>query len=192
MNTPIFEEVYKGHTIKIFHDTDPMNPRDWDNPGTLICGHTRYNFGDSHGFGDAREFLIDLCGLGETFDLSVDQLVKRAEKQAVILPVYLYDHSGLAMNTTGFHCPWDSGQVGFIYATLETIRKEYDVLRVTAALREKVAQVLKQEVDTYGDFLSGNVYGYVVEQDDKEMESCWGFVGDFDGDCLEEARAVVR
>ena len=191
MNTPIFEEVHKGHTIKIFHDTDPMNPRDWDNLGTLICGHTRYNLGDSNGFCDARDFLLDLCGLGETSDLSVDQLVKRVEKQAVILPVYLYDHSGLAMNTTGFHCPWDSGQVGFVYATLETIRKEYDVRRVTAALREKVAQVLKQEVDTYGDYLSGNVYGYVVEKGDDEIDSCWGFIGDYDDYCLEEARSAV-
>lgn len=191
MNTPIFEEVHKGHTIKIFHDTDPVSPRDWDNLGTLICGHTRYNLADPHSFGDAREFLLDLCGLGEASDLSVDQLVKRAEKQAVILPVYLYDHSGLAMNTTGFHCPWDSGQVGFVCATLETIRKEYDVRRVTAALREKVAQVLKQEVDTYGDYLSGNVYGYVVEKGDDEIDSCWGFIGDYDDYCLEEARASI-
>ena len=191
MNTPIFEEVHRGHTIKIFHDTDPMNPRDWDNLGTLICGHTRYNLGDSHGFCDARDFLLDLCGLGETSDLSVDQLVKRVEKQAVILPVYLYDHSGLAMNTTGFHCPWDSGQVGFVYATLETIRKEYGADRVSSALRDKVAGTLKQEVDNYGDYLSGNVYGYVVEKDDDEIDSCWGFLGDYDDYCLKEARSAV-
>jgi len=191
MNTPIFEEVHKGHTIKIFHDTDPISPRDWDNLGTLICGHTRYNLGDSHEFSDAREFLLDLCSISEISDLSEDQLVRRAEKHAVMLPVYLYDHSGLAMNTTGFHCPWDSGQFGYIYSTLETIREEYDVRRVTAALREKIAQVLKQEVDTYGDYLSGNVYGYVVEMDDDEIDSCWGFIGDYDGCVLEEARAAA-
>lgn len=191
MNTPIFEEVRKGHTIKIFHDTDPMNPRDWDNVGTLICGHTRYTLGDQHSFGDAREFLLDVCGLGEESDLSVDQLVKRAERQAVILPVYLYDHSGLAMNTTGFHCPWDSGQVGFIYATLETIRKEHGAARVSSALRDKVTGILKQEVGTYSDYLSGNVYGYVVEKGDDEIDSCWGFVGDYDDYCLKEARSVV-
>ena len=36
-----------------------------------------------------------------------------------ILPLYLYDHSGLSMNTSGFSCPWDSGQVGWIYCNNE-------------------------------------------------------------------------
>ena len=30
----------------------------------------------------------------------------------VFLPLYLFDHSGITMNTSGFSCPWDSGQVG--------------------------------------------------------------------------------
>lgn len=191
MHTPVFEETLNNHTIKIFHDPDPMSPREWDNLGTLICGHSRYTLGDPHSFRDAQDFLLDLCALDASTDLPVDQLVKRAERHAVLLPVYLYDHSGLAMNTTGFHCPWDSGQVGFVYADLETIRKEYGVRRVSAALRKKVAEALKQEVSTYGDYLSGNVYGYVVEKDDDEIDSCWGFVGDYDAYCLQEARAAA-
>jgi len=35
----------------------------------------------------------------------------------VILPLYLYDHSGITMSTSVFSCPWDSGQVGWIYAS---------------------------------------------------------------------------
>ncbi len=34
----------------------------------------------------------------------------------VILPLYLYDHSGITMSTGAFSCRWDSGQVGWIYA----------------------------------------------------------------------------
>jgi len=191
MNTPIYEEAHEGHTIKIYHDTDAESPRDWDNLGTLICGHRRYRLGDDHSHDDAHTFLRDLSGISHDTDLSVDQLFKRAERHAVILPVYLYDHSGLAMNTSGFHCPWDSGQVGFIYATLQTIRKEYGIVRVSAALREKVAAVLKQEVATYSDYLGGNVYGYVVEDEYEEVDSCWGFIGDYDGYCLEDARANI-
>lgn len=191
MDAPVFEEVWRGHTIKIYHDPDPMNPRDWDNLGTIICGHSRYNLGDRHSFTDAREFLLDLCELGPESDLSVDQLVTRAEKHAVILPVYLYDHSGLAMNTSGFHCPWDSGQVGFIYVTLETIRNEYSVSRVSKALRQKVTKVLKQEVTTYGDYVGGNAYCYVVERGDEEVDACWGFIGDYNDHCLDQARRAV-
>lgn len=34
----------------------------------------------------------------------------------IILPLYLYDHGGITMSTGPFSCPWDSGQLGWIYA----------------------------------------------------------------------------
>jgi hypothetical protein len=108
MEAPVYEETICGHTIKIYPDTDPENPRDWDNLGTMICGHSRYQLGDKHNFDGGRAFLLDLLNMSEDVPLGVDDLLPRAERKAVILPVYLYDHSGLAMNTTGFHCPWDS------------------------------------------------------------------------------------
>ena len=191
MEAPIHEETVRGHTIKIYQDQDPQNPRDWDNLGTLICGHSRYQLGDKHGFRSAREFLLDLLEFDDDAPQNVDELLARTEKIAVILPVYLYDHSGLAMNTTGFHCPWDSGQVGFIYVTLEEVRTEYSVKRVSPKLRSRIASHLRQEVQTFSDYLSGAVYGFVVEKDGDEIDSCWGFVGDHDGHCLEEARSSV-
>jgi len=48
MHTPIHIETYRDHTIKIIHDPDPESPRDYDNLGTMICWHRRYNFGDKH------------------------------------------------------------------------------------------------------------------------------------------------
>lgn len=191
MDTPIHEETYNSHTIKIYHDTDAENPRDWDNLGTLVCGHPRYQLGDNHRFIGGREFLLDLLDLGENCGLDVDQLLSRAEKIAIILPVYLYDHSGLVMNTTGFHCPWDSGQIGFIYVTCADVRAEYSVNRVSPQLRNKVAGVLRQEVQTYSDYVSGAVYGYVIEDDGEEVESCWGFIGAYESYCLKEARDSV-
>lgn len=188
MVTPVHEETLNGHTIRIYYDTDAENPRDWDNLGTLICGHSRYQLGDKHAFRDAREFLLDLLDLDDECPLSVDQLFVRADKVAVILPVYLYDHSGLVMNTTGFNCPWDSGQVGFIYVSLKDVRKEYSVERVSAERREQVAGYLRQEVQTFSDYVAGAVYGYVVEKDGKNIDSCWGFIGCFETCCLEEAR----
>lgn len=192
MPCAVHEETHNDRVIKIYYDDDVENPRDWDNLGTLVCGHSRYKLGDAHAFAGGREFLLDLCDLDDDSELSVVELVARAEKYAVILPAYLYDHSGLLMNTTGFHCPWDSGQVGFVYATLDTIRKEYGVVRVSAKLRRRVAEALKQEVTTYSDYLSGNVYGYVVEQDGEEVDACWGFIGDYAGYCLEEARRCAE
>ena len=61
------------------------------------------------------DWFLDDClsalTTGELFSL-VEQM-----DGMVILPLYLYDHSGITMNTCGFSCPWDSGQVGWIYAS---------------------------------------------------------------------------
>ncbi|WP_197922759.1 hypothetical protein [Thiosulfatihalobacter marinus] len=191
MHDPVYEEAHRGHTIKIYHDPDAESPREWSNLGTLICWHRRYRLGDSHSFDSPEAFLRDLSGISAQSDLSMDQLRDRAERKSVLLPVFLYDHSGLAMNTIGFHCPWDSGQVGYVYVTLEAVRKEFGVKRVTKALREKAADILRGEIVSYDAYLGGRVYGYVIEQDGEEIDACWGFVGDYELDCLSEARAVV-
>ena len=191
MHDPVCEEAYQGHTIKIYYDPDSESPREWCNLGTLICWHRRYRLGDSHQFDSPEAFLRDLSGVSDQSDLSMDQLRDRAERKAITLPVFLYDHSGLAMNTIGFHCPWDSGQVGYVYVTLEAVRKEFGVKRVTKALREKAKDILRGEVVSYDAYLGGRVYGYVIEQDGDEIDACWGFVGDYETGCLPEARQAV-
>lgn len=191
MHDPVYEEAYHGHTIKIFQDLDPETPREWSNLGTLICWHRLYRLGDSHPFDSPEAFLRDLAGVSDQSDLSMEQLRERAERKAILLPVFLYDHSGLGMNTIGFHCPWDSGQVGYVYVTLEAVWQEFGLKRVTKALREKAADILRGEIVSYDAYLGGRVYGYVIEQDGEEIDACWGFVGDYELDCLSEARAFV-
>lgn len=41
--------------------------------------------------------------------------------QIIFMPLFLYDHSGITMNTCGYSCRWDSGQVGYIYTDRKTI-----------------------------------------------------------------------
>ena len=191
MRDPVFEEAYQGHIIKIYHDPDAESPREWSNLGTLICWHRRYRLGDSHQFDSPEAFLRDLADVSDHSDLSMDQLRDRADRKAVLLPAFLYDHSGLAMNTIGFHCPWDSGQVGYVYVTLEAVRTEFGVNRVTKALREKAEDILRGEIVSYDAYLGGQVYGYVIEHDGEEVDACWGFIGHYELDCLSEARASV-
>lgn len=167
---PIHTEIYKGYTINILHDKDCQNPREWDNLGTMLCIHSRYILGDDQN--------ITLTGIHEVIN----------DKNNIVLPLYLYDHSGITISTSPFSCPWDSGQVGIIYISLEDIRKEYSVKRVSAKLREKVINMLIAQVETYDDYLTGNCYGYQIENTD---ESCWGFLGDYDGYALQEARSMV-
>ena len=104
------------------------------------------------------------------------------EKVAILLPLYLYDHSGITMRCHSFACPWDSGQVGWIYAPLEKVRKEYSCKAVTAKIRAKVITALESEVSTYDEYITGQVYGFIIEaptQDEngESLDSCWGFYG---------------
>ena len=146
---------YRGHEIKIYQDTDAESPREFDNIGTMMCAHRNYNLGDAQADGDAiREKAAEVEKAG-----------------GIVLPLYLYDHSGITMNTTGFSCPWDSGQVGIIYVMPEKGREEFG-----RQWKKKATKYLKGEVETYDQYLTGDVYGYVVEGPDSN-DSCWGFFG---------------
>jgi len=172
----IHTEDYNGLTIRIEQDEDPMNPRtDYDNFGHMICFHSRYDLGDKHEM--SKEDLL--------------AMIKR--KDVIALPLYLYDHSGITMSTSSFNDRWDSGQVGYIYVTLEDIRKNFMVKRVTKAIREKAIELMKSEVLTYDDYITNNVYGFVIEdQEGETLESCWGFFGDYNGYCLQEAKSSAQ
>lgn len=107
-----------------------------------------------------------------------DKVEEILDRHVVMLPLYLYDHGGITMNTKGFHCPWDSGQVGFIYVSKQQLRDEYDWKLITEKRCRKVGDILRGEVETYDQFLTGDVYGYVIEDEDGEKEGrCWGFYG---------------
>lgn len=167
----------KDKVLKIFIDESPENPRTWDNLGTMVCFHRRYDLGDKHNYSSSDY---------DSWDEMESAIIKQ-EDVAVILPLYLYDHSGITMNTTGFSCGWDSGQVGFIFVSRETLRNEYGVKRISNKIIEKATKLLLGEVETYDQYICGDVYGFKVfkvETCDKgceheeEIDSCWGFYGD--------------
>ena len=48
-------------------------------------------------------------------EMYTPELIGLCKSKVAILPLYLYDHSGLTMSTNDFGDRWDSGCVGFIY-----------------------------------------------------------------------------
>ena len=154
------------YVLVIQQDDSPSNPREDDNFGKMICFPRRYNLGDHHNYIDKDDFLRDLylktVGDDErgahryeraldlmnykikapfdspAYEREVDERLMRVISQKyLMLPLYLYDHSGITMNTTGFSCPWDSGQVGWIYASKEDALREFGGRTFTAATRKK-------------------------------------------------------
>ncbi len=154
-------------TLKIVYDENSDSPRSWDNLGTMLCSHGRYNLGD-------KQFNSQLYNSWAEAKAGLT----KEHKAAIILPLYLYDHSGITMRTTSFNDNWDSGQVGFIFVSKEKIRKEYNKKRISPKLLAEVEQRLIGEVETYDQFISGEVYGFVVtDKAGNHLDSCYGFYG---------------
>ncbi|WP_137887472.1 hypothetical protein [Pseudomonas sp. 2FE] len=171
-------------SVEIVQDSDAENPRKWDNLATMVCAHRRYDLGDESGTREALDLIYE-----NLTDEQLDQIdfdashVPDIEKalqltgKAIILPLYLYDHSGITMKTTQFACRWDSGQVGFIFVSKAKVRSEMSWKRLTAERIERVHAMLVGEVTVYDQYLTGDVWGFRVTEDDEETDSCWGFYG---------------
>jgi hypothetical protein len=166
--------------LSIKYDMDPQSPREWDNIGKMVCFHRRYDLGDKHDFkkDDYKSW---------------DELERYlfAERDAeIVLPLYLYDHSGITISTSEkypYNDRWDAGQVGLIYATGAALRECFQVKRLTKRHKERAVSILKEEVKVYDQYLLGEVYSYRLEkislcsECEKEIvveeDSCGGFYG---------------
>jgi hypothetical protein len=135
----------------------------------MICFHKRYDLGDKH------NYSVDDYNSWEEMEKAI---LKEEGKGTIILPLYLYDHSGVSISTGSFSCRWDSGQVGFIIADKKKILQEFGGKILTKKTKEKVVSILESEVSTYSQYLEGEVYGFIIEDEEGEqLDSCFGFYG---------------
>lgn len=135
--------------------------------------------------------------------LSISSLKELTDRNHVILPLFLYDHSGISIscdNDYPYNDQWDAGQVGWIYVSKDTIFKE-TFNPTEESWRDIALRLLRSEVETYDLYLRNEVYGYTLKhkviqkelcphcgeiikefEDIEEIETVSGFYGD----CLEE------
>lgn len=120
--------------------------------------------------------------IGKVNKLWRELIEKTVNDNYVILPVYMYDHSGVAYSTGSFGCPWDSGQVGYIYCTMTDVEKEF------GGSIERAEKALSCEVEAYSDWASGSVYfARLVNAAGEDVDNCGGFYGsDWDKNGLRE------
>ena len=109
-------------------------------------------------------------------------LLALAEKENAVLPLHLYDHCQLHLSASPFlghavHAEWDSGQVGWIYATAGEIQETYG--NTSVKNMEKAKKLLLSEVETYDYYLSGQCYGFRLYEDGEEIQTGWGYFGSF-------------
>lgn len=143
---------------KVVHDPDPSNPRkEFDQLGTMLYSSSRYLLGDEQ--------------------VEADRIKEVMEDDSMIgLWVYAYIHSGIVLNTSPFSCPWDSGKSGCIFVSKEKVLKEWNRKRMSPKLLKQVLSCLEAEVKVFSAYLSGEVYGWQIEDEEgNHLDSCYGY-----------------
>jgi len=196
---------YKGLTVKIHPDYDGGRDfsEEFTNPEPF---HTYgrwngYTLFETEGRGD--EFMAHVLeqyhneiaekykSLAEShyledYDHGYDDMItmERAEElvqkwmdaELIMMPIYVYEHGGITMRTSGFSCQWDSGQAGFIYISKAEARKMWG-----KAMSKKQVQwideCMTERVAYLAAICEGSIYGYSIEDEEGDvLDSCWGFV----------------
>ena len=173
-----YEETRDGFRLVVRKDEDPIDPRRMgDNFGSLVC-FDKYLPGDNHGYRDKDDFLKALL-IGHFGDeekaeefwdrmeqeylcdpekVRDDHILEELSKDHIILPVYLYRHSGDTVSTEPFSDPWDSGQIGWIYADRASVAAQFGEMNDYTIPLAK--QVMENEVATWNDYIMGENYAY--------------------------------
>lgn len=153
------------YKLVVGYDEYPDNPRKWGEPLTkMVCFHNRHSLGDKHSYRQS-----DYSSWAE-----LKEAILKEENAVLIKPLYIFDHSGISISATPFSCPWDSGQVGFVYITQETKEKN-------ALSDEQTQELLDAEVRGYDRYLIGEVYSYkILELNTETLElecvtNCGGY-----------------
>jgi len=103
---------------------------------TMACFHRRHILGDEgHGYNSD-----DYEGWDE-----MEKDIQENENPDCILPLRLYDHSGISMSV-GTSSDWDSGRVGFIWAK-----------KFPEETLEQLEARLRSEVEVYDTYLRGGI-----------------------------------
>ena len=134
---------------------------------------------------------IDLCAeyMAEYFSKHEKLDMIEAAGEIVWLPISMYEHSGISIWLGGkdghVDARWDCSTIGFAYVEKCTAEKE-GALRADKnglyngrkSWQEWAYDMMEREMETYNLFVTGEVFGYMVEGGDGYCDdSCWGFYG---------------
>jgi hypothetical protein len=156
-------------TIKLYADEEVRNPReDFDHAGTLYCETRDLNLSDK------GASLPATAGYSSRFsDIAVAaRWIELHGGVAVPVRCDDYGSSGARAYTSDAE-----NANGLIWCEMETIHREWARWNVEDS-KAAALECLTAEIEELDQYLSGDVYGYVIETPDGDLlDSCWGFYG---------------
>lgn len=160
----IIDTEGQEYELHVDYDEYPDDPRLWDNVGTMICQHKKYSFGD-HDEKHYDNFLNLLKKCGKTDDEIEEMCFGEQieflcnQENVCALPLYIYDHGGISMST-GSVDSWDSSAVGVIFVEQDDFIKKTGLIE--KCWKTDAERYLNSEIETYSNYLEGNVYQYTL------------------------------
>lgn len=163
-----YTEDYNGHTISIYHDDEYTVDLNDDSVFLVAC-HNQFTVK----YKDFTDKDIIELFLNPTHD------------EYYLFPLRAYIHSGVSLSLSKTEYPFndrfDSAWVGMVFIDKNEVNNSED----------RAKEIAEGLIQTYNHVLSGEVYGYVISKGGEKVESCWGFIGDYEN-CLNEAKDVVN
>ncbi len=155
---------------EIHQDDMDQSPKEWGDDNLFLVGFHRDFWVEQEGFSqDVCRAVVDA---ESDYDGSYTQTVKDIKKKYHVFPLEAYIHSGvvLALSREG-NFPdraWDVSQLGLVFVAKKEWRTKLKARKAALGL-----------IETWNQYLSGDVYGYVIreEGDEEHIDSCWGFYG---------------
>lgn len=161
-------------------DEDLTGPCKACNATGWVKAHSEHAADQNDDGDEDGEVTCGVCdGSGERVYENVFEWARDVRGARVVLKLGLIDHSGISMYVGGgAHAQdpggWDSGTVGIIFDTPEAVKENWP----EGVSDEKLTEALEGEVEEYDKYLRGELYGYVIEDDEgTHLDSCWGFLG---------------
>ncbi len=164
----IHEETRNGYDIKIVPDEYySENPNDWgDTEVFLVAFHRDFSV-ERKGFG--VEVCRELAQAKKNRDADYKEQCAEIEKEYHVFGLEAYIHSGvsLSLSNEGQYPDrqWDVSQLGLVF-----------VSKKTARMHKKARALALGLLKTWNAVMSGSVYGYIVERDGEQLDSCWGYI----------------
>lgn len=156
--------------IKIIPSSHPLNPlEDQDTVSRFIfCGRHAH-------LGHPHEYVFGQYNNRDHFIEQGEVDLKKQVKVLAIRPIHMYVHSGITISASlsyPYNDRWDSGTAGFQIVT----PKDWKNLMGTKPTN--VEEVMDSELKMLDQYLTGDIYDFVITDDDgAEINSMGGFYG---------------
>ena len=158
----MMEDIYyKGYKIRIREDEDADSPDDWgDDSLFLVYDHRQFSV-KREGFNVESiyrwMYAKEVVEFGDDVDGNYQEEVDGYSElnNYFIFKVEAYIHSGVSLSlfTGTKQCRWDSSVSGYILAS----KSEFE-------LEETARNAAEGLIETWNQYLSGEVYGYIIEK----------------------------